>query len=58
MTETPTEPDWKFACLTALKQLHEALDVIEAIDSECLLPPQLKDLVDEALAHRNGAAAP
>ena len=44
--------NWESACHAALKQLHEALDVIEAIDSECLLPPQLKDLVDAVLAPR------
>lgn len=46
------EPDWKSHCLAALRQLHEALDVIEAIDSECLLPGQLKDMVDAVLAPR------
>lgn len=51
--------DWKLHCLTAIKQLHEALDVIEAIDSECLLPGQLKDMVDAVLApRREGEAAP
>lgn len=49
--------DWKSNCLCALKLLHEALDVIEAIDSECLLPGQLKEMVDAALApRRNGEA--
>ncbi len=47
--------DWKLNCLSALKLLHEALDVIEAIDSECLLPGQLKDMVDIALAPRRNA---
>jgi hypothetical protein len=49
-------PDYKACFFDTLKMLHEALDTIEAIDSECQLPGQIKDLVDAALAHREGAA--
>ena len=49
------EPDWKAAFFAVLKQLHEALDVIEAIDSECLLTGQIKDMVDVSLQYRINA---
>jgi hypothetical protein len=44
--------DWQARFLDAVKELHKALDVIEAIDSEIVLQGQLKDLVDEILMHR------
>lgn len=50
------EPDWKLAWAETNKLLHEALDVIEAIDSECLLPGQLKDMVDAVLAPRRSGS--
>jgi hypothetical protein len=52
------ETDWKSHCLAALQQLHEALDVIETIESECLLPPQLQDMVDVVLAPRLSNRSP
>jgi hypothetical protein len=57
LAQSQQEPDYKSCFFDTLKMLHEALDVIEDIDSECLLPPQLQDLVDVALAPRRGQPA-
>lgn len=43
---------WKDRFLDAIKHLHEAIDLIEDIDSEMLLSGQLKDRVDTILVHR------
>lgn len=50
-------PNYKVCFFDTLKMLHEALDVIEAIDSECLIPGHLKDLADAALVYRNATSA-
>ncbi|MDE2471850.1 MAG: hypothetical protein KGL35_24780 [Bradyrhizobium sp.] len=50
-------PDYKACFFDTLKMLHEALDVIEGFDTECLLPGQLKDLADAALVHRDATSS-
>ncbi len=49
-------PDYKTCFFDTLKMLHEALDTLDAIDAECILPPQLQDFVDAALVHRSSIA--